>query len=405
MLLTVADPRPRLPAGGDLLPGAGLDDRRRHHLQGADGPVRRPRSTRRSRVVRHRPGPAGSPTRTSRCSPSPLVDVWKGVGLATLIYIAGIVAIPQEYFEAAAGRRRRAPGRSSGTSPCRWCGRRPPRSIILSLIGGLRSFDLIWAMTKGGPGFTSDVIASVIYKQYQAGFFGLSTAGNVILFIVVTAIIVPALAGGSTGEEDRADETRDALPSRRWIVGIVAILVVDRRLPRPVRVHLPHRGEDHARRPSLLEFTLADRVAALSTTSSTVLADARLHAASAPSSTAPSSRSSASPSWSCSRRWSATCCSAAQSRWNPLVNFLVLAGLIVPPAVVPTIWVLQGLGLFKTLPGLILDRGRLRALVLHPAVPRLRRHDPARARRGRDHRRRRARPAVLPGDLPAAASR
>ena len=41
--------------------------------------------------------------------------------------------------------------------------------IILSLIGGLRSFDLIWAMTRGGPGFTSDVIASVIYKQYQAG--------------------------------------------------------------------------------------------------------------------------------------------------------------------------------------------------------------------------------------------
>lgn len=42
-----------------------------------------------------------------------------------------------------------------------------------------------------------------------------------------------------------------------------------------------------------------------------------------------------------------------KSRWNPLVNGLVLAGLIIPPAVVPTIWVLQGLELFKTLPGLI----------------------------------------------------
>lgn len=42
------------------------------------------------------------------------------------------------------------------------------------------------------------------------------------------------------------------------------------------------------------------------------------------------------------------------SRWNPVVNFFVLAGLIVPPAVVPTIWLLQALGLFKTLPGLIL---------------------------------------------------
>ena len=39
---------------------------------------------------------------------------------------------------------------------------------------------------------------------------------------------------------------------------------------------------------------------------------------------------------------------------NAAVSLLVLAGLIVPPAVVPTIWVLQGVGLFKTMPGLIL---------------------------------------------------
>ena len=119
-----------------------------------------------------------------------LVDVWKGVGLATVIYIAGIVSIPAEYQEAA-----RVDGASgwrlfkSITLPLSW----PATStvIILSLIGGLRSFDLIWAMTRGGPGFTSDVIASVIYKQYQAGFYGLSTAGNVILFVAVTAIVLP----------------------------------------------------------------------------------------------------------------------------------------------------------------------------------------------------------------------
>ncbi|MDR7113124.1 raffinose/stachyose/melibiose transport system permease protein [Microbacterium trichothecenolyticum] len=43
-----------------------------------------------------------------------------------------------------------------------------------------------------------------------------------------------------------------------------------------------------------------------------------------------------------------------RSRWNPVINFMVLAALIVPPAVVPTIWVLQGIGLFKTIPGMIL---------------------------------------------------
>jgi len=42
------------------------------------------------------------------------------------------------------------------------------------------------------------------------------------------------------------------------------------------------------------------------------------------------------------------------SRWTNIINFFVLAGLIIPPAVVPTIWVLQGLGLFKTLHGMIL---------------------------------------------------
>jgi raffinose/stachyose/melibiose transport system permease protein len=43
-----------------------------------------------------------------------------------------------------------------------------------------------------------------------------------------------------------------------------------------------------------------------------------------------------------------------RTRWTGVVNFLVLSGLIIPPAVVPTIWVLQGLGLFRTMPGLIL---------------------------------------------------
>jgi raffinose/stachyose/melibiose transport system permease protein len=119
-----------------------------------------------------------------------LVDVWKGVGLATVIFIAGIVSIPREYFEAAA---------TDGASAVQRFWRvilplsKPATTtvIILALIGGLRSFDLIWAMTRGGPGFTSDVIASVIYKQYQAGFYGLSTAGNVVLFLLVTAIVFP----------------------------------------------------------------------------------------------------------------------------------------------------------------------------------------------------------------------
>ena len=119
-----------------------------------------------------------------------LVDVWKGVGLATVIYIAGILSIPTDYYEAVA---------VDGGGPLRkfWSITLPLASpatftvILLSLIGGLRSFDLIWTMTGGGPGFSSDTMASIIYKQYQAGFYGLATAGNIVLFVLVSVIVFP----------------------------------------------------------------------------------------------------------------------------------------------------------------------------------------------------------------------
>ena len=120
-----------------------------------------------------------------------LVDVWKGVGIALVIFIAGILSIPEEYFDAA---------RLEGGWWVKFRHVIIPISrnatftvILLSFIGGLRTFDLIWTMTRGGPGFTTDVIASTIYKQYQAGFYGLATAGNVILFIGVTLIIFPLM--------------------------------------------------------------------------------------------------------------------------------------------------------------------------------------------------------------------
>jgi raffinose/stachyose/melibiose transport system permease protein len=118
------------------------------------------------------------------------VDIWKGVGIATLLYIAGIAAIPKELYEAAA-----VDGASvrrqfySITIPLA----RPAMFsiIILSFVGGLRSFDLIWAMTGGGPGFISDVLASINYKQYTSGYYGLATAGNVILFVLVSILVFP----------------------------------------------------------------------------------------------------------------------------------------------------------------------------------------------------------------------
>jgi raffinose/stachyose/melibiose transport system permease protein len=120
-----------------------------------------------------------------------LVDIWQGLGIATVIFIAGIMSIPQDYFEAA---------RLEGGTWVKFRHVILPlvrnatfTVILLSFIGGLRRFDLIWTMTRGGPGFASDVLTSVIYKEYQAGFYGLSTAGNVVLFILITAIVYPLM--------------------------------------------------------------------------------------------------------------------------------------------------------------------------------------------------------------------
>lgn len=118
------------------------------------------------------------------------VDVWKGLSIATVIFIAGIQSIDKTYYEAAMVdgatfwqqlKNITIPlSRSSMNS-----------IILLSFIGGLRSFDLIWSMTGGGPGFATDVMASIIYKQYAAGYYGLSTAGNVIMFIIIALIAFP----------------------------------------------------------------------------------------------------------------------------------------------------------------------------------------------------------------------
>ena len=120
-----------------------------------------------------------------------LVDIWQGLGFSTVIFIAGILSIPQDYFDAV---------RLEGGAWAEFRHVILPLTrnaafsvILLAFIFGLRRFDLIWSMTNGGPGFASDVMSSAIFKQYGAGFYGLSTAGNVVLFILITLIVYPLM--------------------------------------------------------------------------------------------------------------------------------------------------------------------------------------------------------------------
>ena len=139
------------------------------------------------------------------------VDVWKGLSIATVIYVAGIQSIDKTYYEAAeidgANARQKL---FSITAPLA----RPAMNsvIILSFIGGLRSFDLIWAMTGGGPGFATDVMSSIVYKQYAVSYTHLTMPliRPTLLYVAVTSLIggmqifdIPMALTGGTGEPQK----------------------------------------------------------------------------------------------------------------------------------------------------------------------------------------------------------
>ena len=112
-------------------------------------------------------------------------NVWKSTPFLALVFLAALQGVPAELYEAA-----RVDG---ATRP------RMFRSITLPLIlpqattmglfmliWQLASFDLIYTMTGGGPGFATSVLA---YSIYQAAFgglnFGYASAISMILFVVV----------------------------------------------------------------------------------------------------------------------------------------------------------------------------------------------------------------------------
>ena len=117
-------------------------------------------------------------------------DVWKGLSVSVVIYIAGLQAIDRTYYEAAQiDGANKAQTLWNITLPLV----RPAMNtiIILSLIGGLKSFDLIKTMTDGGPGYSSTVLALTVYRQFSNGYYGMSTTGNIIMLVMISMISYP----------------------------------------------------------------------------------------------------------------------------------------------------------------------------------------------------------------------
>ena len=62
---------------------------------------------------------------------------------------------------------------------------------ILTVTNDLRAFDLIWVMTKGGPGGASDVMTSYVYsKAFVSQQFGAATSASIIMMVVMIGLTV-----------------------------------------------------------------------------------------------------------------------------------------------------------------------------------------------------------------------
>jgi len=117
-----------------------------------------------------------------------LVVVWQFAGYSMVIFLAGLQSIPREIYEAAA---------IDGSGPVRrfWSIVRPllapaiTINLMLSIIGGIKLFDQVYALTGGGPGHATDTISTLIYKDaFTLGEFGYSIALAVVLTVIVAVV-------------------------------------------------------------------------------------------------------------------------------------------------------------------------------------------------------------------------
>ncbi|GII29214.1 carbohydrate ABC transporter permease [Planotetraspora mira] len=114
--------------------------------------------------------------------------VWQYAGYSMVIFLAGLEGVPRELHEAAmidgAGTLQRF-------RYVTWPLLAPAVTInlMLSTIGGLKLFDQVFAATNGGPGYATETLSTVLYKQaFVYGKFGYSTAIALVLALFVAAV-------------------------------------------------------------------------------------------------------------------------------------------------------------------------------------------------------------------------
>ena len=119
------------------------------------------------------------------------MSVWQGLGINVIIFLAGLQAIPQEYYDAA-----------SVDGAAKWSRFRhvtlpmlTPSIFftgILSLIGAFQIFDQVYILAR--PGRPTEATITLVYFIYESGFkffrMGEAAAASWILFLIVAVLTV-----------------------------------------------------------------------------------------------------------------------------------------------------------------------------------------------------------------------
>ena len=117
-----------------------------------------------------------------------IASAWKDLGFVMVIFLAGLQAIPNDYYEAAsvdgAGRWHRFRHVTLPlVSPATFF------VVIISLINSFQVFDQVWVMTGGGPaGASSVVVTEVVRNAFSYGQFGYAAAMSWVLFAAILIV-------------------------------------------------------------------------------------------------------------------------------------------------------------------------------------------------------------------------
>lgn len=121
------------------------------------------------------------------------VNSYQYVGIAMVIFLAGLQVIPKDYYEASIID---GAGAAAQFIHVTWPLLAPSFtiSIVLNLIGGLKLFDVVTAMTNSGPGYASASLSTFMYQLYfgrqDAGYA--ASVGN-LMFVIISILSMTAL--------------------------------------------------------------------------------------------------------------------------------------------------------------------------------------------------------------------